>query len=223
MQNLELISQNKVLLNEMTNKHEYTKTLEKLFMYILEYFLKKPNGDVNSFNQSGIIKKENPTDCFNNIFDRAKDAFPDRKETSASIGLLNGLSNKPNYLMLAAKDGENRNIFDSSIHKDTRNAYNQLSNKNLDQDIHFRDKLNENQMFSSGYVSPNPFKYDFNLDSPVRSFNNNYDLFENKSDLILSRKSSTNSFHPRLLLDEHMNVSSVTNQRDDERDDKEYQ
>lgn len=207
----------------MTNKHEYTKTLEKLFMYILEYFLKKPSGDINNFNQAGIIKKENPTDCFNSIFERAKEAFPDRKETSASIGLLNGLNNKPNYLMLAGKDGENRNIFDSSIHKD-KTIGNNNNYRSLEQDVHFQDKVNENQnIFSSGYVSPNPFKYDFNLDSPVRSFNNNYDLFESKGDLILSRKSSTNSFHPRLLLDEHMNVSSATNQKEDEREEKEYQ
>ncbi len=57
-QNLELITQNKTLLNEINNKTEYTKTLEQLFVFILEFFMKKNDSDHNVNRNTDFINAE---------------------------------------------------------------------------------------------------------------------------------------------------------------------
>lgn len=76
-QNLELITQNKTLLNEINNKTEYTKTLEQLFVFILEFFMKKNDNDHNTnitrntdFINAEIVKKlfmNNKDQTFTNL------------------------------------------------------------------------------------------------------------------------------------------------------------
>jgi hypothetical protein len=102
-QNLDLIVQNKELLNEVNNKSEYTKTLEHLFMFILDFFMKKNDnsgvsgaapggcgtshgltqatsnvgsvgGTINHFNTT------NAAECFNHIIDKSKELFKELRE-----------------------------------------------------------------------------------------------------------------------------------------------
>lgn len=86
-QNLELISQNKTLLSEISNKTEYTKTLEQLFMFILEFFMKKNENNQHTRGQ----------DYFNNINEKVKDLiFNQNLKDNKENEFLNNITQNPN-------------------------------------------------------------------------------------------------------------------------------
>jgi hypothetical protein len=105
-QNLELISQNKTLLAEINNKTEYTKTLEQLFMFILEFFTKKNEG--GSTVPSFSTNPKASSDCLNTIIEKSKDLFTKDRDVSNSFANIN----KPNYPMLMPEES----VKFSSIH-----------------------------------------------------------------------------------------------------------
>lgn len=94
-QNLELISQNKTLLAEINNKTEYTKTLEQLFIFILDFFSKK--GETGPSVQTFSNAKS--ADVLNSIIEKSKDLFKEREVTSN-----NNFNTKQNLPMLTAEE-----------------------------------------------------------------------------------------------------------------------
>lgn len=185
-QNLELISQNKSLLTEINNKTEYTKTLEQLFMFILEFFSKKNESinsnslnsyanikhsgfsginNLNNFNPSNNNLNIGSKEYINNILEKSKDLFKD-KECINTKGNNIISNNNPAYPML----GDNKS-------------------KNL---------------ISSFQASPRIFPNNSNNDDFQQY--SNFDLFEN-TDVKLSRKNSNISSTPKILIDDYMNVS----------------
>ena len=108
----------------MNNKSEYTKTLEHLFMFILEFFMKKSDGGSvppNPFNT------KNASDYFNHIIDKSKELFNERDnqpiQAYNNFTSFNTLNNIPG----GASKTSIPNIMDRLKFEEYSNNYN-LSN-----------------------------------------------------------------------------------------------
>lgn len=78
-QNLELITQNHNLLTEVNIKSEYTKTLEHVFAYILDLFVKKNSNENNSNPTFPSAFPNARTDNIFTIIEKSKDIFKEKE------------------------------------------------------------------------------------------------------------------------------------------------
>lgn len=124
-QNLELISQNKTILAEINNKAEYTKTLEQLFMFILEVIMKKNDGTPAG---NAFTSFKSNLEGFSSIFEKTKDLF---NTETRDTNLLSNIPNfKSNYPMLdcSKTNVEDNSKFLPSLQASPRRGYQSISN-----------------------------------------------------------------------------------------------
>lgn len=123
-QNLELISQNKTILAEINNKAEYTKTLEQLFMFILEVIMKKNDGTPAG---NAFTSFKSNLEGISTIFDKTKDMF--NSESRDNNNLVSSVPNfKSNYPMLEGnKVNSDDSKFLSSVTASPRGGFQLIS------------------------------------------------------------------------------------------------
>lgn len=208
-QNLELITQNKSLLNEVNNKSEYTKTLEHLFMFILEFFMKKnePSTTANPFTT------KTASDCFNHILDKSKELFKDIRDVNPipnPLGNINNLSNLNNLNNLSGLRSDN--IKNLPMLEDANN----FTMKKEDEKLGLPQAINSPVLYHQssprlsidhmqGLQGGNLSNYgNLNLTNYQSYHNLSGDFFDH-NDLKISRKSSTFSAVPREGYDDYLN------------------
>lgn len=154
-QNLELIAHNKTLLSEINNKTDYTKTLEQLFVFILDFFMKKnENSDLH-----GAFPKNQDYLNIDNVKKLIFSSTTNKEATQPAIH--NNLSNKINYPMLANENQINSIpsspylFYGNNMSSPKIDSYNQFNTLDLFDNSENHNKLllsRRNSISSSPYL-----------------------------------------------------------------------
>lgn len=157
--NMELLTQNKVILQEISNKTEYNKKLESIVLFVIELLIKKPKNEKfseiseNSENGS-IIKKENDINYF---FQKYLDVVNKQENSFSSVDDETLENNKI--------DDNLKKIFGSSSSLQQDSTQNSNINLQGEDDIYLNDNdfcLN-NDLDNSRDVAKNITQCFFNL------------------------------------------------------------
>lgn len=204
-----MITQNKLLLNEVNNKSEYTKTLEHLFMFILEFFMKKnESNNATTAASTTPFNSKNASDCFNHIIDKSKDLFKDIRENSITTPLAtltsNFSNNNKSYPMLDNKDAYN------NTNHNNNNINNGISNFSFNENGSNNITNTFSNYNNNSNININNIKQEDNLMLPdTRSFGfqSNYNSNIEKSPSLNLDNASTNN----LMLNKNLSGYSGNN------------